>query len=181
MSITVIPWDGPIVNRATICPMIPKHYHVNLGIFNTKTVENTQMINLTSVSPLYIRALELLGIQQTMFVESKYEDIYVPECKHYSLLPLFVLSDNVEKYRASLNANTINCNVDFALDHEWTMQMCSLDEHHQKFDRIITANMGTGYTYSTMWNDGYPKQSICLVRLSNGDMLSCCYFEWFNK
>ena len=94
------------------------------------------------------------------------------EMDFYSLVPLYLLSDDLNKYPVEFSG--------MSKDKEWNWDRCYNDKGYL-YDNIDKAMLGTGYTLWTNAGDGSNDYLTVAVELENGDKIICLTWNWFNK
>ena len=102
--------------------------------------------------------------------------------KYLGVVPIGIISDDINKYRDSAAFPSDHGLWDMLWNHEWTRFMLmhggALELH---LDSVARASMGHGYTSNTRSGDGHGRIKDMKVELSNGDLLICKAWEWYNK
>lgn len=107
--------------------------------------------------------------------------------KHYSIVPVTILTDNPIHYIRLFHGVDINDEktytawyTDMACDPTWNKDIDYSDAYSQtsKVDSIL---LGTGYTNFYMPNDGHSSNEIVAIELDNEDYILFIVKKWFNK
>ena len=94
------------------------------------------------------------------------------EMEFYSLVPLYLLSNNLDKYDFEFS--------EISKDKEWNWDNC-FDNKGYRSDSIDRAMLGTGYTIWTNASDGSNDYITVAIELENKDKIICLTWNWFNK
>ena len=103
--------------------------------------------------------------------------------KCYSLVPVAILTEDVDKYKEILQKTVVDWQIDFILDTEFRYNDDKRDTAEELFELDYISNiiMGSGYNYGCMIHDGSCEKKLAKYKLSNGDWLVVWFWEWYNK
>ncbi len=113
------------------------------------------------------------------------------ECPHsglpyWAVMPLMLMSYNL---KGGYIDRVLKCSsmhqleINMAMDSEWHKKMNPIREEEDLLPlyRIREVMMGTGYTDCIMHHDGHNRLENACLLLSNGDLVACKTWVWFNK
>ncbi len=131
-------------------------------------------------------ALDVLGIDTCGLEDKTKQECPHTDLSYWAVMPLVLMSYNLKgEYEDRMRKS--NCvprtEVDMAMDSEWHKHMYPMREAEDLLPlyKIRAVLMGTGYTHCIMQHDGFNElQNACLL-LSNGDLVACKTWVWFNK
>ncbi len=141
-------------------------------------LKNSLYLPLTSVSPNSWEALEKLSVHYSPF-----KDLVKYTCpyngyEHYWCVPVLIFTKDLKTW-------TSRCKIRYEelyFDQEWVRNFYPCQtKKGLPFTRIQRSLLGSGYTETTMVQDGKSFLYDAIVALNNGDFLGVKVWMWFNK
>ncbi len=148
--------------------------------------DKMDVMDLTHITWNGWRALDVLGIDTCGLEEKTKQECPHTEMSYWAVMPLMLMSYDL---KGGYEDRVLNCGrmceieVKMAMDSKWHKHMHPVREEEDLLTlyHIRTILMGTGYTDCIMHHDGFGElQDACLL-LSNGDLVACKTWVWFNK
>jgi hypothetical protein len=157
------------------CPM--RKAGLLLNVLDGDEFEKNQILKLGMINPNTLKAARACGIITEVFDWAYHQDPYLP-WNTWGMVPIAILSDNIEKYRSTLQEMAVAF-LDLVMDHKWNKEMHK--EDLLKIGEITEHLMGSGYSHGCSVNDGHRRRVYAKLKMSNGDWLYVAVWEWYNK
>ena len=108
-----------------------------------------------------------------------YECPYLKSNKYFWVLPIAIMSNDIQKYKALCSLP--DWRKDMMFDFKWIKETSSIEEYMEYENSLSQSFMGHGYTDFTLPSDGYGNRELITIKLDNGDYVLAISHIWYNK
>lgn len=149
--------------------------------FNKKVFKRKQIIMLSMIGVNTWKVLIDLRILPEAWVKEQLDTKLTYVCpwfkhKYYAVMPIAILSDNVSKFYPE----KLQPSMDMIFDQDWVQKMY-MKKKSFYVNNLTEAQLGHGYTYGTLPDDGIGKKIDLLLNMGEGDFIVARTWEWYNK